>query len=63
MCTFRSKRSYTMTSDGDAQLVGLPKGPARVVHADHGEHEAEEDDEDVPEHCVPGHHAPPAHLT
>ena len=51
---------YTMTLDGDAQLVGLPEGPARVVHPNHGEHGTQEDDEDVPQHRVPGHHVPPA---
>ena len=51
---------YTMNLDGDAQLVGLPEGPARVVHPNHGEHGTQEDDEDVPQHRVPGHHVPPA---
>ena len=32
---------------------------AGVVHADEGEKGSEQDDEDVPEHGVPGHAAPP----
>lgn len=43
----------------NAQLECLDKGLARVEHAHHAEHEAQEDDEDVVHHHHPGHGVAP----
>ena len=43
----------------DAELESLVESLGRVVHPHEGEHEAENNDENVEAHDFPGHHLPP----
>lgn len=45
--------------DWHSQNIGFLESFARVVHTKQTEHHAEEDDEDIPAHGVPGHQVPP----
>lgn len=45
--------------DWHSQNIGFLESFARVVHTKQTEHHAEEDDEDIPAHGVPGHQMPP----
>ena len=44
-----------MNLDRNAKLIRSLQSSAGVVHADQAEHEAQEDDEDIPQHRVPRH--------
>ena len=43
----------------DAELESLVESLGRVIHPHEGEHEAENNDENVEAHDFPGHHLPP----